>query len=177
MLQRFIGYSFILWQKTQNNNIEKGILAQKLLSSNFGTYTAISSTKETTHRTYWYILCLGSIELVVSPLGKFLWLIHPYWGRNKITKPARKPVINPPIWAKLSICGSMPSAKFDKMTVTRINKAANCTGKLEIYSHYVDDWMTDGNHMIEFEELYQAKCYLIIICCPICEELREHASK
>lgn len=93
----------------------------------WGSYPAISRIKEMTQNTYWYGLCLDFTQFIMYPGGAFFWLIHPNWGRTRSTNPRRKPERNPPIWAKLSTFGRIPTAKFIQMMTMRVSNAANCT--------------------------------------------------
>lgn len=72
---------------------------------------------------HWYILNLG----LSAAAGVYLWLTHPNWGRIKNTNPRRKPERNPPIWAKLSTCGRIPTAKLSTMMTRRVSNAATWT--------------------------------------------------
>lgn len=82
-------------------------------------------TREMTHNIYWYGLCFGLSERLLNPRGILFWLTHPNWGRIRNTNPRRNPEINPPIWAKLSTCGRIPTPKLITMMSTRVNIAAS----------------------------------------------------
>lgn len=75
-------------------------------------------------------MCLYLTEGPLCPKLEFLrlclLLTHLNWGRIKKINPRRKPEKNPPIWAKLSTCGRIPTAKLITTMTIRVNKAANC---------------------------------------------------
>jgi hypothetical protein len=89
----------------------------------------MSTIRDITHSTYWYVWCLDWAGGAMYPGGHVFWLIHLNWGRIKNTKPRKNPERNPPIWAKLSTCGRSPTARFTAMMQRRVNSAANCTQK------------------------------------------------
>jgi len=56
--------------------------------------------------------------------GRLLRSIQPNCGRTNKTKPRRNPVKNPPICAKLSTWGKIPTAKLITMISRRVSRAA-----------------------------------------------------
>lgn len=79
---------------------------------------------ESNQSTHWYVLNLGAVDVDELNAGAYLWLTHPNCGRIKNTKPRRKPDKNPPIWAKLSTCGRIPTARLTTIIITSVVKAA-----------------------------------------------------
>lgn len=112
----YSSHIFFHVQFSKTRTAEKGEI-------DFRAYPTIKRTREITHNMHWYILNLGLFEAV----GAYLWLTHPNCGRIRNTNPRRKPEKNPPIWAKLSTCGRIPTAKFTTTMITRVNNAANWT--------------------------------------------------
>lgn len=104
------------------------------------------------------------------PGGQAFRLTHPKWGQINNTNPRRKPERNPPIWAKLSTCGRIPTAKFITMIKIRVIRAANCTIKKK------------ENKLVRLQILHSSSgeifirklgnyIYLICIYGPVCDQL------
>lgn len=123
------------------------------------------------HNMHWYVLNLAFAE-GKDPGGAYLWLTHPNCGRIRNTKPRKKPERNPPIWAKLSTCGSIPTAKLIAMMITRVTNAANWKTITIIWP-----WVSQ---LIYHHQSLNWKPYntcLISINCPISDEFRKHSSQ
>lgn len=91
-------------------------------------YPAIRSISEMIHNTHWYILNLCSTAEEEFVREVYLWLTHPNCGRMRNTNPRRNPETNPPIWAKLSTWGRIPTAKLITMMTNRVTRAATWRG-------------------------------------------------
>lgn len=95
------------------------MICKLYLVHNFTTYPTISKILAIIHRTIWWAVYLDLRRVLACRLSD-----QPNWGRISNTKPRRKPLKNPPMCAKLSTCGRIPTAKLIAMITTRVNRAA-----------------------------------------------------
>lgn len=113
--------------KTQRSNRVIYIInTYPTISRTSDTYPTISRISDNNPSIYWYTLCLDlTTEFTAYPGGMFLRFTHPNWGHIRNTNPRTNPDINPPMWAKLSTCGSNPKAKLMTIMNSSVTNAAN----------------------------------------------------
>lgn len=110
--------------KSNNARLMHMIFTEKEKKRNYKkTYPAMNKIKARTHKTHWYAIYF---DLASLPGGRLWRADQPNWGRINKMNPRRKPVRNPPMCAKLSTCGSIPSAKLIAIMVKRVNRATAC---------------------------------------------------
>lgn len=121
----------------------------------------IKRSKAVIQKRYWYHVCLG-MRLISYPVGMYLRLTYPNWGRTKRMNPSRNPDTNPPTWAELSTRGRNPTPKFMPIITTRVTSAAHWSTKLAV--NY------DLFFSFCFRSLYSFSCILLyILTCMVSE--------